>query len=377
MIKRGIANAIFGMAAASAQAGIETEVLFIEGGFTPKSENNKYHNNQITTSQMIGKDKMASTDKVRVFFIHWDNAIDKSLRLVKILKPDILHLHTFLLFPIAYAIKKEIGTSMVYTAHSLERAHMNKNPLDYLFQSQTQEALMSLVDITIAISKTNKELFLHYCPELSDRIKIVGNGTGYHVLLQPKSKYSKDRHLVLYVGRFHANKGVEDLLEAIPYVIEQDRQVHFIFLGAPLNVSKEEMERQWLLPSNSFPYRKQITFIGRASIAELRDWYNKASILVVPSSYDTFPLVILEGMQHGLVVVASAIGGALDIIKHGQTGLLFTPKDVKDLINCILLLLKNPSLCHQIGSAAANEIQNNWLWSHVAGKLQIIYREAM
>ena len=48
-------------------------------------------------------------------------------------------------------------------------------------------------------------------------------------------------------------------------------------------------------------------------------WYSKARILIVPSSYDTFSLVILDGMQHGLAVTASSIGGALDIIKHGET----------------------------------------------------------
>jgi glycogen(starch) synthase len=82
-------------------------------------------------------------------------------------------------------------------------------------------------------------------------------------------------------------------------------------------------------------------------------------------------------MHHGLAVVASSIGGALDIIRHGETGLLFTPKDIGSLVNCIVLLLKQPDLRCQIGSNAAKEIQKNWLWSNIVDKLLVIYREAM
>jgi glycosyltransferase involved in cell wall biosynthesis len=77
------------------------------------------------------------------------------------------------------------------------------------------------------------------------------------------------------------------------------------------------MRLQWL--DDSFPCKDKVTFTGYVTREELLMWYSKARILIVPSSYDTFSLVILDGMQHGLAVTASSIGGALDIIKHGET----------------------------------------------------------
>ena len=363
IINGGIANAVYGIVSASVHAGIEIDVAFI-------GDSNGENGNELSLPHKLKYEATAKT--VKVFLISWENAIEDSIRLIRTLKPDIVHLHTFLLFPVAYAIKKEIGTPIVYTVHAFERAHDNKNSLDYLLQSQTQDALIALADLVIVLSQTERELVSHYCKESSSRIRMVGNGTGMDGF--PYNQ-PRDPHLVLYSGRFDKNKGVEDLLAAIPYVVERDPQVNFVFVGGPLNVSMQEIRRQWL--DDSLPCKHRVTFTGYVPREELLKWYSKAGILVVPSSYDTFPLVILDGMHHGLAVVASSIGGALDIIRHGETGLLFTPKDIGSLVNCIVLLLKQPDLRCQIGSNAAKEIQKNWLWSNIVDKLLVIYREAM
>jgi glycosyltransferase involved in cell wall biosynthesis len=179
----------------------------------------------------------------------------------------------------------------------------------------------------------------------------------------------------MYIGRFDNNKGIEDLLNAIPHVIERDPEANFVLVGGPFAISKEDLQRRWL-PS-SFPCKDRITFTGWVPNEELLKWYDKAGILVSPSIYDTCQLVILDGMQHGLAVIASSIGGALDIIKHGKTGLLFTPKDVTSLVDCILMLLEDTHLQHYIGDSAANEAHNNLLWSNIVDKLLLVYKEAI
>lgn len=364
MINGGIANAAFGIVSASAHAGIEINVAFIGDGM-------KQYGNLLSVPHKLNYEATSKT--VNVFVIPWENAIEESITLVRTLNPDLLHLHTFLLFPIAYEIKKEISTPMVYTVHSFERAHDNKNPLDYLLQSQTQEALIGIADIVIACSQTEKEVVSHYCKERSSRIRMVGNGTGTYT--QFLHSQPRDPNLVLYSGRFEKNKGVEDLLTAIPYVVERCPDVNFVLVGGALDTTREEIRQQWL--HDSFPYKDKVTFTGYVTRDELLRWYSKAGILVIPSSYDTFPLVILDGMQQGLAVIASSIGGALDIIRHGENGLLFTPKDIGALVDCIVLLLKDPTLQHRIGANAAKEIRKNWLWSNIVERLMMIYKEAI
>jgi 1,4-alpha-glucan branching enzyme len=365
MTKGGIANAAFGMVSASVQAGIETAVVLI-------GDYNSEFGKQLSVLYPL-KDGVNSKE-VTIFLIPWENAIKETVRLVKMLNPDLLHLHTFLLFPIAYAIKNEIGTRMVHSIHALERAYFHdKNPLEYLLQSQTHDALISLTDLAIVLSQTDKELLSHYRIKSSSDVRLVNNGA--RKASGSTDEVLRDHNLVLYVGRFDGNKGIEDLLTAIPYVVQQYPDANFVLVGGPYGVSTHEIRQRWL--SNSFPCCDRVTFTGWVPNDELTKWYRKAGILVSPSTYDTCQLVVLDGMQYGLAVIASSIGGALDIIKHGRTGLLFTPKDIRSLVNCIVMLLKDPDLQHNIGNSAACESKNSRSWSNIVERLMIVYKEAI
>src|SRR5256884_3452609 len=83
---------------------------------------------------------------------------------------------------------------------------------------------------------------------------------------------------------------------------------------------------------------------------EAEEWYDSADVLVVPSWYEPFGMVILEGMLHGLPIVASAIGGPAEILEHERTGLLFPPRDVEALACALLQLVENPAQRRNSGS---------------------------
>src|SRR5947209_16515247 len=110
---------------------------------------------------------------------------------------------------------------------------------------------------------------------------------------------------------------------------------------------------------------------------EAEEWYDSADVLVVPSWYEPFGMVTLEGMLHGLPIVASAIGGPAEILEHERTGLLFPPGNVEALADALLQFLTNPSLCQRVGTAAADEVRHSWQWSHIMTKMQVVYQEAM
>jgi glycosyltransferase involved in cell wall biosynthesis len=73
--------------------------------------------------------------------------------------------------------------------------------------------------------------------------------------------------------------------------------------------------------------RDHVYFTGWLSAEELAAWYQKADILVVPSWYEPFGMVVLEGMLYGLPIVASNIGGPAEILGDGRTGILVPPRD--------------------------------------------------
>ena len=135
------------------------------------------------------------------------------------------------------------------------------------------------------------------------------------------------------------------------------------------------MEHWWLPPALK-RYRDHIHFTGWLTPAQLVEWYLAADVLAVPSWYEPFGMVILEGMLYGLPIVAAAVGGPSEILEHGRTGILCPPKDAAALGDAILKLVMDASLREQIGVAAAAEVRDRWLWPHVVRKMREVYREA-
>src|SRR4030095_4310251 len=118
------------------------------------------------------------------------------------------------------------------------------------------------------------------------------------------------------------------------------------------NCSGEEMER-YHLPTQLNRRRASIRFTGWLSADDLADWYAVADVLVVPSWYEPFGMVVLEGMLYGLSVAASAVGGPIEILDHERTGLLFPPRNATAIAAALIRLPRRPSLRHRLRPAAA------------------------
>jgi len=130
-------------------------------------------------------------------------------------------------------------------------------------------------------------------------------------------------------------------------------------------------ERKWnrgYCPRQLYPFRAQIKFTGWLTPNEMAKWYLAADILVVPSWYEPFGMVILEGMLYGLAVAASAVGGPAEILDNGRTGVLFAPRDGAALAEAVLRLVKDPERTARIGEAGAREVPEKWLCPRIFEK---------
>ena len=137
-----------------------------------------------------------------------------------------------------------------------------------------------------------------------------------------------------------------------------------------------DIEREWL---HEFlqPYRDQIHFTGWLTPDKVNEWYERAHILVMPSWYEPFGMVILEGMLHGLPIAATSVGGPVNILEHEKNALLFPPRDVEALTDAILQLVRKPDLRQRIGLEAAKEVRKNWLWPNIVKRMQCVYTEVV
>jgi glycosyltransferase involved in cell wall biosynthesis len=150
----------------------------------------------------------------------------------------------------------------------------------------------------IALTGSERDLLFHYYPNVRSKIRVVANGIEDTEKAR-RTAYNRSQHgrpTVLYSGRLVERKGIRELLQAIPEVLQEYPETVFVFAGGPPPLTGAEVAAQWLGHAQ-MRFRNRIHFTGCLSPRDLSSWYEAADILVVPSRYEPFGMVILEGIK--------------------------------------------------------------------------------
>jgi glycosyltransferase involved in cell wall biosynthesis len=156
---------------------------------------------------------------------------------------------------------------------------------------------------------------------------------------------------VLFAGRLSAEKGVLELLEAasgLELVVVGDGPLRGLVPGA----------------------------LGMLPPAELERRYRRAAVVACPSRREGFGMVCAEAMAHGRPVVATAVGGLLDLVVHEQTGLLVPAGDAGALRTSLERLLADAALRRSLGAAARERIARHFTWDVALDATLEAYRKA-
>jgi len=317
---------------------------------------------------------LSASKGIAFFQVSPAEAVEAGVRLALAWKPDVVHVHTAWLWDVALAIREATGAPLVFTVHSLDRVEYAHGV--FLWHWEAQEKAICSADRIIALSLSEAQLIAEHCPTTSRNIRIVGNGIADTPAARKsvRNVRSADPALVLYSGRFVNRKGIRELLAAIPRVLEARPSTRFVLAGG--YGGGAEIERAWLIDA-LLPYRNQVQFTGWLAPSEVAKWYCAADILVVPSWYEPFGMVILEGMLHGLSIAATNLGGPAEILQHEQTAVLFPPKDAQALADALIRLLTDIPFRVSLAATAAAEARRTWLWPQLIKKMRRVYEELM
>jgi glycosyltransferase involved in cell wall biosynthesis len=157
---------------------------------------------------------------------------------------------------------------------------------------------------------------------------------------------------VLYAGRLSAEKGILELVVAangFPLVVVGD---------GPLRARVPEA-------------------LGFLTHDELGRRYGRAAVVACPSLREGFGVVAAEAMAHGRPVVASAVGGLLDLVVHDETGLLVPPGDVDALRAALERLLRDRELRRRMGEAGRARARAELSWERVLDRTLEAYDDAL
>jgi glycosyltransferase involved in cell wall biosynthesis len=166
---------------------------------------------------------------------------------------------------------------------------------------------------------------------------------------------------LLFVGQLARGKGLDILLHAVGSMAV--RPSLRIVGDGPQAEECHELARKLDLVES-------VHFLGRKSGADLDALYRDSSAVVVPSrSPETFGLVGLEAMSHGVPTIAARVGGMGEWLQEGKTGLGFESGNVHELASRIETLLASPALRAAMGRAAQDRHQRHFLPGHHARRL--------
>jgi glycosyltransferase involved in cell wall biosynthesis len=157
---------------------------------------------------------------------------------------------------------------------------------------------------------------------------------------------------VLFVGRLSPEKGVAELLEAtdgLPRVIVGDGGLRDAVPDA----------------------------VGFVSPRELGAFYERAAVVVCPSRREGYGVVAREAMAYGRPVVATSVGGLLDAVEDGVTGVLVPPRDASALRSAIDALLGDAGRRARLGSAAREAAEERFSWDAATAAVRDVYRDAL
>ena len=374
----GLGTAVGGLTAASARAQLHVAVLLVldEGGIGYGG----YGRARVAPPSSRHVRTSLHAAGVTLVALTGTAALRTGICLAKVWGAQVVHLHSPWLWPLARGIREAAGTPVVYTVHSLDRAAMElgKEQSEWLAHGSVQEDAILGADRVVVLSVTERDLLLSYYPDVRPRVATVGNGVARFPPFErgQGAERRSDCPLVLYAGRLVERKGVGDFLNVVPDVLKTAPRTRFVVAGGDPQASPTELARSWLPPQLEGS-RRSIHFTGWLDPRRLAQWYRTADVLVVPSRYEPFGMVVLEGMLHGLTVVASDVGGPGEIIDAGDTGLLFPPKDTSSLAEALGRVVTDPPLRLRLGAAAASEARRRWGWDRIVQQMRAVYGEAM
>ncbi len=183
---------------------------------------------------------------------------------------------------------------------------------------------------------------------------------------------------VVHLGRMEKRKGVTDLLCAIPQVLSEVPETRFLFIGSDRpHCPGGRTHAQFIREEFPAAVQEKISLLGKLPDEEVDRILQQADLLVSPSLYESFGLVLPEAMRWGLPVIGSTAGAIPEIVEDGKTGLLVPPASPGELAQAIIALLVDPERRCALGEQGRRHVERHFSIERMALNVEILYTETL
>ena len=307
-------------------------------------------------------------------------------QVVKRIRPHILHAHSPVLNAIpALRVGRRLNMPVVYEMRAswedaaVDHGTTREGSLRYrLSRGLESWALRRVNAITTICEGLRGDIVARGIA--AEKVTVIPNGvdvekfsTGGAPDPELRQKLRLDGALVLgFIGSFYAYEGLAVLLRAVPQLLAQNASVRVLLVGG----GRQEAELKVLVAELGI--ENQVVFTGRVPHDDVQRYYELIDVLVYPRlsmrlTELVTPLKPLEAMAQGRLVVASDVGGHRELIRDGETGILFKAGDSQALAAAVLDLQRHPERWAALKSNARSFVENERNWRASVARYREVY----
>ena len=288
-------------------------------------------------------------------------------------RPQVIHAHDWLVAWSADTLRALWGVPLVATIHATERGRHGGhvppgtpaaiNAIEWWLTFQAQQV--------IACSKFMVREVTSGFELPSEKVNLVPNGIDIGQWLSPTPPSQNDREqLVVAWGRIQYEKGFQVLTRAIGHLRQRLPELRCVIAGRGTYLA--ELQTQIDMEGVG----DIVQLAGFVPDDELRRLLQRTSCVVIPSLYEPFGIVALEGMAAGAPTIVARTGGLAEIVDGTGAGVLFEPGNHIALANCIADVLSHPDVANSMRTKAASLLAGRYTWDAIAATTLGVYSKA-
>jgi PEP-CTERM/exosortase A-associated glycosyltransferase len=304
----------------------------------------------------------------------------------KRIKPHVLHAHSPVLNAIpALRVGRRLGIPVVYEVRAfwedaaVDHGTTKEGSLRYRFSQWLETYALKRADsITTICEGLRQDIIRRGIP--ADRITVIPNAVDVENFQrggQPDEALKKSfglegKTVIGFIGSFYAYEGLDLLVGALPLILKRTPHVRVLLVGGG------PQERVLKLQAEELGMADKIVFAGRVSHSEVSRYYNLIDLLAYPRhpmrlTELVTPLKPLEAMAQGKVLIASDVGGHRELIRDGETGLLFKSGDPIAFTNKVVEAVQHPERWESIRVAGRRFVEAERTWGASVARYQSVY----
>jgi glycosyltransferase involved in cell wall biosynthesis len=286
----------------------------------------------------------------------------KISELKKTFCPDIVHLNNIAPDSFYHLQSTHIARApILITIHGLP---MFSDSKEFGNNNLTTKAIQS-ADWVAAVSKATKAEIIDLFPGASSKLSVIHNGLKMPELKPQPISFSPPR--LLCIGRLVPLKGFDLAIKAFIPIAERYPNSKLTIAGD--GPARKELEQL----THELHVNEAVEFLGSVDPQKIPELINQNTMVIMPSTYESFGLVAVQAAQMERPIVATNVGGLKEVILHGQTGLLVNNHDQNELTEKIFYLLENPEIAAEMGKNARKHVSQLFGFDRYINEYESLY----